>query len=144
MQDLTKGIVVHPQLIQIPAWASGEELDLTVTVEEIRKVRLYSDIEAVAGYCATPKPSRGPGVYQRSEYTQNIYLALELHVDGQAKVLIPRLVEHGALDCLSLAEEIEEVMGIPFEHIDDYSGRTHASSGAMLVLVAAILGLLFS
>ena len=67
-----------------------------------------SDIEAIAGVGATARPSLGPGVYPRSSMTQTVYVGLDIHASRTGRIVLPREVDQGYIDLLSLSEEIEE------------------------------------
>ena len=139
--DRTAHIKVFASSLLIPADVLGVEMDLIINVDDIRWIRLYSDIEPIAGVDAVHEPSSGPGVYPRTEYTQTVYFALEIMTGRNGKIFLNRLMDRGSLDCLLIAETIEDRMGIEFESIDDCSGRSYAATGTMVILIIAILGI---
>ena len=110
-EDVTHRVRVTHGSIIIPADFLKEEMDVMLGVEEIQRITLISDIEAIAGVGATARPSLGPGVYPRSSITQTVYVGLDIHTSKTGRIVLPREVDEGLLDLLSLSEEIEEKTG---------------------------------
>ena len=106
--DVTHKVRVTHGSIFIPAEFLKEEMDVILSVEEISRITLISDIEAIAGVGATARPSLGPGVYPRSSMTQTVYVGLDIHASRTGRIVLPREVDQGYIDLLSLSEEIEE------------------------------------
>ena len=143
MRDLTREIRVTGGALCIPGELLGESMEIILAADDICTVRLYSDIEPTAGVDAVRTPSSGPGAYPRSDYTQTVYFALEIQTRDHGKLILPRNVKGGLIDCLCLAEQIEDRMGVAFEHRDDVIGRTYLATSTFVILTALILGLLF-
>lgn len=143
MQDCTGDIRVTAGALSIPGPMVGQKVEIVLASEDISKIFLYSDIEALAGVGALKSPSQGPGTYPKSQYTQVVYFALELHTRDHGKLILPRIVENGLIDCLCLAELIEDRMGITYELRDDFAGRSYFATTTFVLVTAIILGLIF-
>ena len=141
--DVTHKVRVSSGSIFIPGDFLREEMDVVIMVEEIQRITLISDIEAIAGVGATKRPSLGPGVYPRSAMTQTVYIGLDIQANKTGRVVVPREVDHGYIDLLSLAEEIEEKTGLITQHLDDFTGRYYFTQGTLIITIAAIVGILF-
>lgn len=143
IEDVTNRVRVTCGSIIIPADFLKVEMDVILGVEEIQRITLISDIEAIAGVGATARPSLGPGVYPRSSITQTVYVGLDIHTSKTGRVVLPREVDEGLLDLLSLSEEIEEKTGLVVSHLDDFSGRYYFTQGTLIISFAAFLALIF-
>ena len=141
--DVTHKIRVTCGSIIIPADFLKEEMDVILSVEEIQRVTLISDIEAIAGVGATSRPSLGPGVYPRSTVTQTVYVGLDFHASKTGRIVLTREVDEGLIDLLSLSEEIEEKTGLIVNHLDDFSGRYYFTQGTLIISFAALLAMIF-
>ena len=141
--DVTHKVRVTHGSIFIPAEFLKEEMDVILSVEEISRITLISDIEAIAGVGATARPSLGPGVYPRSSMTQTVYVGLDIHASRTGRIVLPREVDQGYIDLLSLSEEIEEKTGLSAHHLDDFSGRYYFTQGTLIISFAALLAILF-
>ena len=141
--DVTHKVRVTPGRIFIPSDFLNEEMDVILPVEEIQRMTLISDIEAIGGVGATARPSLGPGVYPRSALTQTVYVGLDIQSSETGRIVLPREVDQGYIDLLSLAEEIEEKTGLKTRHLDDFSGRYYFTQGTLIISFAALLAMLF-
>lgn len=142
VKDLNHLIRVTGGRIFLPRRVIGEEMDVILNVEEIERITLVSDIEALAGVGAVDRPSKGPGVYPRTNFTQTVYIGIYISASQTGRMVIPRELEDGYLDLLSLAEEIEEKTGISVTQIDDFTGRYYIAQGSMFVGLIALITLL--
>ena len=143
IEDVTNRVRVTCGSIIIPADFLKVEMDVILGVEEIQRITLISDIEAIAGVGATARPSLGPGVYPRSSITQTVYVGLDIHTSKTGRVVLPREVDEGLIDLLSLSEEIEEKTGLVVSHLDDFSGRYYFTQGTLIISFAALLAMIF-
>tara|TARA_Y100000589_G_scaffold208207_1_gene196351 strand:- start:1470 stop:1913 length:444 start_codon:yes stop_codon:yes gene_type:complete len=141
--DVTHKVRVSSGSIFIPGDFLKEEMDIIIAVEEIQRITLISDIEAIAGVGAIKSPSLGPGVYPRSSMTQTVYIGLDIQANKTGRIVIPREVDHGYIDLLSLSEEIEEKTGLVTKHLDDFTGRYYFTQGTLIITVAALIAILF-
>ena len=141
--DVTHKVRVTSGSIFIPGDFLREEMDIIIAVEEIQRITLISDIEAIAGVSAIKSPSLGPGVYPRSSMTQTVYIGLEIQANKTGRIVLPREVDQGYIDLLSLSEEIEEKTGFVTKHVDDFTGRYYFTQGTLIITVAALLAILF-
>ena len=142
-EDVTNRVRVTCGSIIIPADFLKVEMDVILGVEEIQRITPISDIEAIAGVGATARPSLGPGVYPRSSITQTVYVGLDIHTSKTGRVVLPREVDEGLIDLLSLSEEIEEKTGLVVSHLDDFSGRYYFTQGTLVISFAALLAMIF-
>lgn len=119
-------------------------MDVILQIDEIERITLVSDIEALAGVGAVERPSRGPGVYPRTDLTQTVYIGLYINASQTGRIVIPREVEMGYLDLLSLSEEIEEKTGLNVYQLDDFTGRYYITQGTIIISLITVLALFFS
>lgn len=142
-KDLNHLIRISAGRIFLPRSVTGEEMDVILNVEEIERITLVSDIEALAGIGAVDRPSKGPGVYPRTNFTQTVYIGIYINASQTGRVVIPRELEDGYLDLLSLSEEIEEKTGISINQIDDFTGRYYIAQGSLIVGIITLVTILF-